>query len=405
MANVLYLTYDGLLEPLGQSQVWEYLKRLSGSHKVVLVSFEKPEDLSDPIRMKNMRAMAMAAGVTWAPLKYHKRPSAPATAFDILAGILVGFWLTLRYRIDIFHARSYVPAVMALVLKSLLGRRFVFDMRGFWADERVDGGIWPRDGSLYRTAKWFEKRLLLSADRVVSLTMAAVEAMRRFPYLERRAPIFDVITTCTDLELFSPPISPAKPPVEQWPRPLKLGYVGTVGVWYLFDETIICFKMILEDLPDAHLHILNRGDHAYIRDCLKRHDIPASAVTLESTDRAGVARAMKAMDAGMFFIKPAFSKVASAPTKLGEFLGCGVPCLSNAGVGDMADILHGSSVGVALSDFSESAMREGIRKIVAMIRDPETAKRCRIEALRHFSIDDGVASYDRIYRELRGNPR
>jgi hypothetical protein len=34
---------------------------------------------------------------------------------------------------------------------------------------------------------------------------------------------------------------------------------------------------------------------------------------------------MNSMNAGVFFINPFYSKIASAPTKLGEFLGCGVP--------------------------------------------------------------------------------
>ena len=76
----------------------------------------------------------------------------------------------LRHHLRIVHARSYVAAVMALALKRLTGAKFVFDMRGFWADERIDGGLWPRDGRMYRVAKWFERRFLLNADHVVSLT-------------------------------------------------------------------------------------------------------------------------------------------------------------------------------------------------------------------------------------------
>ena len=41
---VLYISYDGMLEPLGQSQVIAYLKRLALHHRIHLVSFEKSED-------------------------------------------------------------------------------------------------------------------------------------------------------------------------------------------------------------------------------------------------------------------------------------------------------------------------------------------------------------------------
>ena len=57
----------------------------------------------------------------------------------------------------IVHARGYVPALIALALRATRGTRLLFDMRGFWADERVDGALWPRDGTLSTPLAWTEK--------------------------------------------------------------------------------------------------------------------------------------------------------------------------------------------------------------------------------------------------------
>lgn len=237
---VLYISYDGILEPLGQSQVLRYLERLAADHQIVLISFEKPHDWQQVERREALRHQIRAAGIRWIPLRYHKWPSALATAFDIAQGIVVGSWAVMRHRVRIVHARSYVPSVIALVLKKLFRLKYIFDMRGFWADERVDGGLWPEGGRLYRTAKWFEQRFLLNADCVVSLTQAAISEMRTFPYLQERMPRFELITTCADLALFQPgqTDSTSRPTG----RPFTLGYVGSVGVWYLFDEALRCFQ-------------------------------------------------------------------------------------------------------------------------------------------------------------------
>jgi len=109
---------------------------------------------------------------------------------------------------------------------------------------------------------------------------------------------------------------------------------------------------------------------------------------------------MQRMDAGIFFIKPVYSKTASAPTKLGEFLGCGVPCLGNSGVGDMATILASEQVGVALGSFDEPAMREAIEKLLSLTNVPDIRARCREVALRYFSLEEGGHHYNRIYREM-----
>lgn len=393
--SVLYISYDGILEPLGQSQVLRYLERLAPDHKIALISFEKPHDWQQVERREALHKQIRAAGITWIPLRYHKRPSALATAFDIVQGIVVGSWVVMRHRVQIIHARSYVSSVIALALKKVFRLKYIFDMRGFWADERVDGGLWPAGGRLYRAAKWFERRFLLNADCVVSLTQVAVDEMRTFPYLQGRMPRFELITTCADLELFRP--DPAPRPAN---RPFTLGYVGSVGVWYLFDETLHCFQLLRERLSDARLQILNCGGHDYIRERLAALHIDLAAVSVEAADHTGVAQAMQQMDAGIFFYKPSYSKKATAPTKLGEFLGCGVPCLGNSGVGDMAEILRKEQVGVAVNRFNEPTLREAIDQLLQLTRMSDIKARCREAALRHFSIEDGVKSYEKIYKEL-----
>jgi len=106
------------------------------------------------------------------------------------------------------------------------------------------------------------------------------------------------------------------------------------------------------------------------------------------------------MHAGVFFIKPVFSKQASAPTKLGEFLGCGIPCLANRGVGDMAAILEDAGVGVAIDITDDAALAKGVRDLLALASDPHIHERCRDAAHRHFSLGEGVARYAEVYRQL-----
>jgi glycosyltransferase involved in cell wall biosynthesis len=224
--------------------------------------------------------------------------------------------------------------------------------------------------------------------------------MRSFPYLQESMPRFECITTCTDLEVFRP--SERASADSERSRSVTLGYVGSVGVWYLFDETLRFFSLLRERLPEARLHILNRGGHEYIRERMNALHVDQDSVQLESTDHDGVATAMQQMDAGVFFIKPLYSKIASAPTKLGEFLGCGIPCVGNSGVGDMAAILEGEQTGVTLSNFEDSVMLDAVDQLVQIIQSPGISARCRDVAERYFSLVDGVLAYDRIYRELAG---
>jgi glycosyltransferase involved in cell wall biosynthesis len=392
-AGILYVAYDGMLEPLGQSQVLAYLEKLSKERPIHLLSFEKPEDWVHADALKQMRKRIADAGIRWHPRRYHKRPTAIATSWDIAAGILAGLWLVLRYRLAVVHARSYVSAVIALALKRLTGVKFLFDMRGFWADERVDGGLWPRDGRMFRVAKWFEQRFLLRADHVVSLTQAGVRIMQGFPYLRSCLPPMTVIPTCADLSRFSPSSDVTK-------DGFVVGYVGSAGTWYLFDATVACFQQLLLMRPDARLLIINRNEHEYIRDRLSVAGIDESRFELKAAQHKEIPAEMAKMHAGIFFIKPVFSKQASAPTKLGEFLGCGVPCLANTGVGDMAEILKMENVGVAVDSFDNNALSLALEQLIQLTSEADISQRCTKAAQRHFSLEEGVARYESIYRAI-----
>jgi len=397
--DVLYVTYDGLLEPLGFSQVFRYLRGLATDYRISIISYEKAEDWADVPRRRKLAVMVREAGIRWTALRYHRQPTVPATAYDLAAGFVTAAALVHRHQIRLIHARSYVPALIALALQRLTGARFLFDMRGFWADERVESGIWPAGSRLYRRAKWCERRFLEHADAVVSLTQAGADALAHSPAFPVHPARITVIPTCTDLEAFAPrPWVRAIGDAKQ--RAFTLGYVGNAGLWYMFDVALRCFAALLEVRPDARFLILNRGQHDQIRRCLAAHGLPAARVTIKAVDPAAVPGEIAQMDAGVFFIRPTFSKLASAPTKLGEFLGCGIPCLANAGVGDVEAILEGEGVGVVLRRLDEEEIQAGVRRLLALAAAPDMADRCRAAAERHFDLTRGVAAYRQLYAEL-----
>jgi len=391
--GILYISYDGMLEPLGQSQVLAYLEKLAPGRRINLISFEKPEDWASADKLDALRKRIATAGIHWHPLRYHKRPTAPATAYDVAAGTVRAISIVRRHKLSIVHARSYVAALIALSVKRATGFKLLFDMRGFWADERVDGGIWPQDSRLYRLTKSLERRFLLASDHVVTLTQASKAELGRFDYLQGRMPPVSVIPTCADLDRFD----------IQGPRqcdPFVLGYIGSVGTWYLLDEMLKCFVALRALKPDARLLIVNRDEQLHIRERAAANGIDPSLIEIVAAEHREMPRQIGRMSAAMALIKPVYSKIASAPTKLAEYLGCGVPCLGNVGIGDMAETLEGKGVGIALPGFGQDQIGLGMRRLLELTEQPDIQDRCRSVAQQLFSLDGGVTTYSGIYDEL-----
>lgn len=392
--GILYLSYDGMLEPLGQSQVLAYLEPLAVDRRIDLISFEKKADRKDREAFDAVAQRCRSAGISWHPLRYHKQPSALATAWDIAVGGARAAAIAVRRRPAVIHARSYVPGLMALAAKQASGGKFLFDMRGLWADERVDGELWPKGGGLYRAAKRAETALLASADHIVTLTHASVEELRRLPGLAGRDTPITVIPTCADLDRFSPSSK------RKSAGAFTIGHIGSVGTWYLLNEMVRCFAALRRIVPEARWLIVNRGEHDQILAALRRHGGLEQAVEIIAAEPADMPALIARMDAGMAIIKPAYSKIASAPTKLAEYLGCGVPCLGNSGVGDVQAILDGRQVGITLHQFDETAITAAVTELIDIAAKPGIAERCRAAALDLFALDKGVAEYRRIYAAL-----
>jgi glycosyltransferase involved in cell wall biosynthesis len=391
--GVLYISYDGMLEPLGQSQVIAYLERLSAEARIHIVSYEKPADWANRAKVTAINTQLERAGIAWHPLTYHKTPTIPATLYDIVQGLAVCLWLAARHNVRIVHARSYIPALIGWVVKLLTGAKLLFDMRGLWADERTDGSIWPTGGRVYRAVKRLEQTLLLGADHIVTLTNASKAVIEGFPYLVQMHAAITVIPTCADLDRF-------KPGDRASPLPFTLGYLGSIGTWYMFDEVLACFELIRARRPEAKLLVINRNEQDLVRRMAKAAGVPSTAIEIIATDHFGVPAQVRRMSAGAAIIKPVFSKIASAPTKLAEYLGCGVPCLGNVGVGDMEQVLEGEGAGVALREFTPVAREAAISRLLELVDDPGTPLKCRSIALKYFSVEQGAASYSMIYRSL-----
>ena len=178
--NILYLSYDGMTDPLGQSQVLPYIIGLTkkGYH-FHLISFEKPDRFI--AHKKDILQICEENNITWVPMLYTKRPPLFSTMWDVWRMKKKAFELNKEYSFSMVHCRSYLSALIGLSMKRRFKTAFLFDMRGFWADERVDGNIWNLKNPVYRWVYHFFKRqellFLNEADYTVSLTLSGKNEM------------------------------------------------------------------------------------------------------------------------------------------------------------------------------------------------------------------------------------
>ncbi len=393
--NVLYLTRNGLLEPLGQSQVFPYLKGLASYFPVTLISFEKPSDWADAQYRSGLRWRCQQLGIRWIPLRFRAkpRPLAPALAIPQL-----GFTALMQWRCRseplLVHARSYVPAAIALLLHRLTGVPFIFDMRALWPEELITAGHLRRGSWLHRTLLWLERRCVREASGVVSLTHAAVSHLQATYPRELANQRIVVIPTCADLQRFqlAPP-----PPTD----PLVIGCIGTVlSGWFLIDWLRAFLDAVARAEPKAQFELISRDESNAILKALNPPPAWRDRLTIQAATPQQMPAIVQRHTASVMFFTGGLSKLGSSPTRMAEVLGCGRPVVANPGVGDVEQVISQHRVGVLARGSSTSEMDACVAELLALLQDPQLAYRCRRTAEELFSLEAGTAAYCQLYADI-----
>jgi glycosyltransferase involved in cell wall biosynthesis len=396
----LYICYLSLEDPLAHSQVVAYLEGLAREgHRIHLLTFE-PE--LDSGRFARMRADLEARGITWHARRYHKSPSLPATIFDTFAGALTAIRLVRRHRLDVIHARSHVPAAMALIARRFARFRLLFDMRGLWAEEYADAGRWREGGLPFRITKRVEAAAIRAADAMVVLT----HAVRRYLFGDEPSrPPVEVIPCCADLDAIQAQRTErdrTRAELEAGDRPVLI-YVGKFTGWYMEREMVDFYAVARERIPGLLFVVVTQADRGPALAALAAKGIDENDFRITSAPAAEIGRYLAAADAGIALIRPCPSKISSSPTKIGEYLGAGLPVVSGRGIGDVDDLLSADGVGILLDDFTETAYATAAITLSDLIKDEATTERCRDLAERELSLTGvGIPRYERVYRGLAG---
>ena len=399
MIPTAYITRNGLLEPLGQSQVLAYLRGLSQDYRITLITYEKEEDWADAARMASMHTECDRLGIRWLPQRFRPRPKVIAPALSMLWMV----WLVSRevrgQGAQLIHARSYIPTAVAMIVSRLTGVPFVFDMRALWPEELITAGRLRRGSLLHRAIIAAERACLQRAGAVVSLTHAAVDHLGRVYTGDMADQRVAVIPTCADLDRFVP--------ADHAPSRRVIGCLGTVlSGWFRLDWLASFLSVVARQDESAVFELTTRDDPALVRTQLDPEGRLGDRLRIAPSAPEDVHKVLQGQTASvMFYAGGEISELGRSPTRMAEILGCGLPVVANDGVGDVARIIRAHRVGVLAGGAEPEAMAVAWSELTALLNDPELPNRCRKAAEAVFSLESGTAAYARLYEQVMEGER
>ena len=402
--HILYLSYDGILEPIGYANVFQYLEKLSVHHNFTLITFEKKHDLKKTAQQRALKQRCKALGIRWYPLRYHKWPALFSTLYDLAIAYLVVMIVLLKgvitgSSIKVIHLRGYVLGAILPWVLAVFRCQFIFDIRGFWADEKHDRAGWSKSSPVYKVFKRLEVYLMAKADVIVSLTDHAkrvIETCFKGKAIQKDSDGNNkvvVIRTCTDSRVFYP----QKQTTKSLDKGLIFGYLGSIDTAYCFEDVLRFFRHMLDCNPQHKLQVLTRSDISPYTQLIDSLNIPKDSLMVKAVSRDALNEAMNHFDISVFSLKENFSVKASMPTKVGELLACGIPIMCNAFNDDIVTFFDQFKVGKTL-DFKHL---DGVETIVDnLLKDSELPNRARRLVNEEFCLEKAVEEYTCLYKGL-----
>ena len=404
MKKILFISYDGMTDPLGQSQVIPYLSHLTKSgYSFTILSCDKPEKYA--ANKMYVQKLIENFPIKWVSIPYHKNPPVLSSLYDYYQLKKTARALHKKIVFDMVHTRPGLPTLVALWMKKKYGIKFLNDIRGFWADERVDGGMWniknPLFKSIFRFFKKHEFECIEKADYNNCLTYAAREVILSWDHIPGQPLPIEVIPCSVDMDLFNPEKIDFSLR-EQFRKELKIEttdiiftYLGSIGGWYLTDEMMRFCKVVSDKIPLAKFLFISPHLHKEIAAAAARQGLPAHKIIARKARRHEVPALLSFSAYSIFFIKPCFSKISSSPTKHGEIMAMGIPVITNSGVGDVEDIVTKYNAGYILKDFTEQSYKEIADKIVTENSFSQNA--IRNGAKDFYALETAIGKYKKIY--------
>lgn len=391
--RVIYISHDGLTDSLGESQVLSYILELEKKGvSYDVISFEKKNNKE---KIKRVKELIDKKNIKWHQFIYYNKPFVLGTVYNLVQLYFLLFYLITLRNPNFIHSRGYLMSFVAISLKIILGVKVVFDMRGFWIDEKIESNSWNGfyKKPLLRLLRFLEKYSFRAADSIIALTHASrLELVNKFKVCKNK---IEVIPTCVNEKLFFYDEKKGKELRSKFhiePNKTILLYSGSIGGYYDFDEMINIFIELKKIKENSLFFILSKIEKKFLLKKLASRNISKSDFIIDSCNIEEVYEYLCMADIGLILYNNSYSSLARCPTKMGEYIKCELKVLAPSNVGDLNYFYElDKNIGVQFSDYNSKSYEDALRLILKLKRKDV------VNDFNYFDLELGVNKYLGVY--------
>jgi hypothetical protein len=403
--ELLYVTPNGILEPLGYSQVARVLFGLARrGFRYHLLSLERAKDVDDLVKMAEVSAQLATHGISWTWRRYDARSTATSVTNNLAWLMRMATELRYRKKIRLLHARGYHAGLIGLTLRRATRLPYLFDARGRWVDERIAAGRWFAKQGTQLVARGLERSLYRNASALVTLTRLHAQDIEAGVFGGHRGQEVSVIPTCADYDDFN--LERRAAPAAELPNALRalgsrpiLALVGSKNPSYRYDASLELARRVMGRRPDVHLLVLTAQQDVIRKDVVSS-GIELSRTTILTAAHADMPRFLARIDWAIQLLSEDVAKRGSMPTKLAEFFAAGVRPIHYGCNGEVTGWVRTAGSGYVLGDLSDAELDKAATFVAESPTSAKMLADARASTEAHFALESGIARYEALLTRL-----
>ncbi len=398
------IVYNSFLDPLNQNLMMQYIKTVhkNSGWKFHLITFEQPHYNISREDKQSIKDQLLKDGICWYPRRHHTgKLLLVKKMYDFLSLAVLLFRLRIK-GVKLLWSFANVAASIAWVYGKLFHFKTLVYSYEPHSQFMIELGIWRSNSMKFKILNYLEQRAGLQGDFILTGTKHMVKEL-----IQRKAKgeIHRAPTAVDENEFYYRPEGRGII-CERHNFDVKdniVLYIGKFGDLYYTWQIPLLFKHIEETIPNTRFIVISPNSYDDIKRYCEQTNWHVSKITyLTKLPYEDVKFYMSGANLGISAVPPTPSQKFRSPTKVAEYLLCGLPYITCAGISEDDEIAKQYNVGVVLDDFSEKSIQLAIPQVRAFVlgEKGEIAERCRTVGLTYRSKQRIDLILSKIFKKL-----
>ena len=317
----------------------------------------------------------------------------------MLVSIAMVIKIRIHYNTKVIFAFANVSGAFSILMSKMFRMKFLVYSYEPHADFQVELGLWRHNSLSYRILSTLEKYAGLQGDYILTGTQYMVD------HLSKEGAIGKVYRAPTSVDetvfVFDPKARKyTRKRLEIGNRDVLL-YLGKFGGLYYREEIAIVCKLLKDRINSLYCLIVTPDNNERVTNWFSQAGLAEDSFTVIGPF-ADVVPYISAADIGLNAIPPSPSQKYRSPTKIAEYLLCGLPYITCRGVSEDDIVAEQHQVGAVLDCFDKSSVERTYPMIQKILKEDKAVqrRRCRQVGINYrgkSNVDDLLQS---IYTDV-----